>query len=95
MVEVMEITVTSFKGSHVGTAALSAPEPAAGHCRPMPLLETPGHSQGQSLVGVMLLSSGSWYVQGVFAFVFFHTRYGVEGLALVFSCKNSKITTHC
>ena len=43
--------VTSFKGSHVATAALSAPDPAAGHCRPMPLLETPGHSQGQSLVG--------------------------------------------
>ena len=31
--------------SHGDTASLSAPDPAAGHCRPMPLLETPGHSQ--------------------------------------------------
>ena len=33
----------------------------------MLLLETPGHSQaclGQSLVGSLLLSSGSWYTQG-------------------------------
>ena len=49
------------------TAALSAPSPAAGHCGPTPLPETPGHlraSQGQSLVGSLLLSPGSWYVQG-------------------------------
>ena len=54
MVEVMDITVTSFKKSYVGMVALSAPDPAAGHCQPMPLLETPGHSQasvGQSSVG--------------------------------------------
>ena len=47
--------VTSFKRSHAGTATLSVRNPAAGHHRPMPLLETPGHSQaslGQSLVGV-------------------------------------------
>ena len=31
MVEVMKIMVTSFKKTHVGTAALSAPSPAAGH----------------------------------------------------------------
>ena len=31
MVEVMKIMVTSFKRSHVGTATLSAPNPAAGH----------------------------------------------------------------
>ena len=37
--------VTSFKRSHECTATLSAPNPAAGHHRPTPLLETPGHSQ--------------------------------------------------
>ena len=31
MVEVMKITVTSFKRPHAGTASLSAPDPAAGH----------------------------------------------------------------
>ena len=61
MVEVMKI-MTSFKRSHARTAALSAPHPAAGHRRPTPLPETPGHSQaslGQSLVGSLLLSPGS------------------------------------
>ena len=46
---------------------LSAPNPAAGHHRPMHLPETPGHSQaslGQSLVGSLLLSPGSWCAQG-------------------------------
>ena len=46
---------------------LSAPNPAAGHHRPIPLPETPGHSQaslGQSLVGSLLLSPGSWCAQG-------------------------------
>ena len=41
-------------------------DPAAGHCQPTPLLETPGHSQAclaQSLVGSFLLSPGSWYAQ--------------------------------
>ena len=50
----MKIMGTSFKRSHVRTAAFSAPNPAAGHHRPMPPLETPGHSRaslGQSLVG--------------------------------------------
>ena len=58
---------TSFKRSHARTAALSAPDPAAGHCRPTPPPETPGHSGacvGQSLVGSLLLSPGSWCVQG-------------------------------
>ena len=45
MVEVMKIMVTSFKRSHACTAILSAPNPAPGHHQPMPLLETPGHSQ--------------------------------------------------
>ena len=67
MVEVMKIMVTSLKRSHACTATLSAPNPAAGHHRPTPLLETPGHSRaslGQSLVGSLLLSPGSWCTQG-------------------------------
>ena len=44
MVEVMKIIATFFKRSHACTATLSVSDPAAGHCRPMPLLETPGHS---------------------------------------------------
>ena len=51
-VEVMKITVTSFKRSRACTAALGASDPAAGHCQPMPLPDTPRHSQasqGQSL----------------------------------------------
>ena len=50
----MKITVTSFKRFRANTATLSASDPAAGHCQPMPLLETPGCSQAslaQSLVG--------------------------------------------
>ena len=35
----------SLKRSHTCTAALSAPNPAAGHHRPTPLPETPGHPQ--------------------------------------------------
>ena len=67
MTEVMKIMVTSFKRSCACTAALSAPDPAAGHHQPMPPPETPGHSQtslGQSLVGSLLLSPGSWCEQG-------------------------------
>ena len=57
---------TSFKMSHACTAALSAPDPAAGHCRSTPPPETPVHSQpslGQSLVGLLILSPGSWCTQ--------------------------------
>ena len=56
----MKIMVTSFKRSHGHTATLSAPNPAAGHHQPTPLLETPGHLQvslGQSLGGVTALFS--------------------------------------
>ena len=63
MVEVMKIIMTSFKRSHASTVTLSAPNPVAGHSWPTPLLETPGHSQaglGQSPVGSLLLSPGSW-----------------------------------
>ena len=45
MMEVMKIMGTSFKMSHACTATLSAPNPAAGHHRPMPaprLLDTHG-----------------------------------------------------
>ena len=57
--EVMKIMVTSFKSSHAHTATLSVPDTAAGHRRPTPLPETPGHSRAsldQSLVGSLLLS---------------------------------------
>ena len=67
MVGVMKIMVTSFKRSHAYTAALIAPNPAAGSCPPTPLLETPGNSQAsldQSLLGSLLLSPGSWCTQG-------------------------------
>ena len=67
MVEVMKKMATSFKMSLAPTAALSAPNPAAGHHQPMPLPEIPGHSQeslGQSLVRSLLLSPGSWWAQG-------------------------------
>ena len=49
------------------TAALSASNPAAGHPRPTPPPEAPEHWQaslGQSLVGSLLLSPGSWCAQG-------------------------------
>ena len=35
----MKIMWTSFKRSHGRTAALSAPDPAAGHCQPTPVSE--------------------------------------------------------
>ena len=67
MVEVMKIMVTSFKRPCANTAALSAPDPAAGHHPPTPPPETPGHSRaclGQFLVGSRLLSPGSWCARG-------------------------------
>ena len=67
MVEGMKIMATSFKRPRACAATLYAPNPAAGHHRPTSPLETPGHSQaslGQSLVGSLLLSPGSWCAQG-------------------------------
>ena len=61
-----KVRYPSFKRSPAGTAALSAPDPVAGHHQPMPLPETPGHSWaslGQSLVASLLLSPGSWHAQ--------------------------------
>ena len=67
MVELMKTMATSFARSHARTSALSAPDPAAGHHRPMLSPETPAHSWaslGQSLVGSLLLFPGSWCTQG-------------------------------
>ena len=71
MVEVMKVIATSFKKSPALTAALSVPDPGAGHHQPMLLPETPGHSQtslDQSSVWSLLLSPGSWCTQD------FHTQ---------------------
>ena len=37
---IMEVVVTSFKRTQAHTVIFSAPDPPAGHCRPMPLLAT-------------------------------------------------------
>ena len=66
--------VTFFKRSHPHNAIFTAPNPVAGHHQPMPLLDTPGHSQtslGQYLVGSWLLSPGSWCAKGCFFLFFF------------------------
>ena len=68
MVEVMKIMVTSFKRSHAHTATLSAPNPAAGHHQPTPLLETPGTLMGKS-------GSVSCGVSAPFSCVLVHTRF--------------------
>ena len=59
----MKIMVTSFKRSCACPAALSAPDPAAGHHQR--LLETQA-SLGQSLVESLLLSPGSWCTEVLF-----------------------------
>ena len=62
-----KIMATSFKMSHAYTDTLSAPNPAVVHCQPTPPPQTPGHSQaslGQSPVGSLLLSPGTWCAQG-------------------------------
>ena len=69
LVEVMKIMVTSFRISHAFTATLSASNPAAGHHQSTLPLEAPGHSRaslGQSFVGSLLLSPGSWCMQVLF-----------------------------
>ena len=56
---------------HGGTAALSAPDPAAGHCQPTPLQThaSTGDSwtltgkSGSVSLGSLLLSPGSWCAQ--------------------------------
>ena len=67
LVEVFKIMATSFKRSHAPTAALSAPNSAAGCFWPKPLPETPGCSWAsldQFIVESLLLSPGSWCTQG-------------------------------
>ena len=67
MVEVMKIKATFFKRSQARTAALSAPDAAAGHFRPRPLQEIPGHfwaCLGQFFVGSLLFSPAFWCTQG-------------------------------
>ena len=67
MLGVMAGMVASFRRACARTVVFSAPDPEAGHCRPLPLPETPGRSQAslaQSLVGTLLLSPGSWCTQG-------------------------------
>ena len=62
IVEVMKMMATSFKRSHACTAALTAPNAAAGNHLPKPLLESPRQPQAslvQSFVGSLLLSPGS------------------------------------
>ena len=65
----MKIMVTSFKRSHANTDVLSALNPATAHHWPTSPPESPGHSQeslGQSLLGSLLLSPGSWCTQALF-----------------------------
>ena len=57
----------NVKMSHAANTVLSAPNPAAGHLLPTPLLETPGHSWArlsQSLLWSLLLTPGSWSTKG-------------------------------
>ena len=59
--------VTFFEKAYGRTVVFNAPYPMAGYCRSTPPPETPGHSQGslaQSLLGSLLLSSGSQCTQG-------------------------------
>ena len=63
----MGTMATSFKKTYANTVVFSAPDPMAGLCRPMALPETPVHSWerlGQSVLGSLLLSPGSWCTQG-------------------------------
>ena len=52
MVEVMKITVTSFRRSLSCTVTLHAPSPAAGHRPPTPPLETPEHLLDEAQDGI-------------------------------------------
>ena len=80
MVEVMKKMATSFKRSYAPTATLSAPNPEAGHHRPMHPVETPGHSTGKSeLVSFVVTVPSSW--------VLVHTRlFKVSFSGLLHNC---------
>ena len=66
------VMATSFRrlrphGAPPRTAAISVPDPTAGLSQPTSPAETPGHAQASldwSLVGLLLLSPGSWCTQG-------------------------------
>ena len=66
-VGIMEVVVTSFKRTQAHTVIFSAPDPTAGHCRPMPLLATDSWTltgkSGSVLVWTQSLSPGSCYAQ--------------------------------
>ena len=67
MVGVLAVMDSSFKRTCARTVVLNATDPFLGHCRPTPLLDTPGHWQAslaQYLVGSFLLSPGFWCTQG-------------------------------
>ena len=88
MVEVMKIMATSLKRSHAPTATLSVPNPAEGHRRPTPPLETPGHSWaslGQFLVGhcFFLLGPGAQKVLSVPSKSLFPHSYVSSGSSMV------------
>ena len=91
--EVMKIMGISFKRSPAGTAALSAPDPAAGHRQPKPPPETPGHYRQD---WVNLLWGHCFFLLGPDVYtVFWQSRWmEIEGYVLIFSCENSKLTTH-
>ena len=61
MMEVLKVMVTSLERSQARATTVSAHNPAAGHHRPTPPPETPGHPQaspGRSPVGSLLLPPG-------------------------------------
>ena len=89
MVEVMKIMATSFKSFLAWTAALSAPDPAAGHHQPMPLPGTPGT---QKQVWVSLLWSHCSFLLGLGA----HKVLSVPSQSLFpQSSVSSVIKFHC
>ena len=57
MVGVMVVMVTFFRRIYAKTVVFNAPDPKAGHCRPMPLLETPEHSQASLAQSLVRLAS--------------------------------------
>ena len=67
MVDIMKVMANSFRRSHTHTATLSTPNPQAGYtdpCLHWRLPDTQWASLGQSLVGSLLFSPGSWCTQG-------------------------------
>ena len=60
VVEVIKRMVTSFKSSYACTAALTAPNPAAGHHQPIPPLEAPWHMGKSGSVSCGITPPFSW-----------------------------------